>query len=97
MVLGKFHNALLTTEIGVWKCHAEISDFYLLLIFQIHTLRKAHTFPNPPLIIIISIIRLTRKPSLLTNYVTLKFWGTATSRQPMDKTIKSQKDTAHIP
>ena len=96
MVLGKFHNALLTTEIGVWKCHAEISDFYLLLIFQIHTLGKAYTFPNSPLIII-SIMRLTRKPSLLTNNVTLKFWGTATSGQPMDKTIKSQKDTAHIP
>ena len=53
MVLGKFHNALLTTEIGVWKCHAEISDFYLLLIFQIHTLGKAYKFPNSPLIIII--------------------------------------------
>ena len=34
MVLGKFHNFLFskadkTTEIGVWKCHAEISGFYL--------------------------------------------------------------------
>ena len=34
-----------------------------------------------------SNIILTRKPSLLANHVTLKFRSTATSREPMDKTV----------